>query len=577
MRKSQKAEKKAEQNNTGKPGRLNFSILAAVFFVAITAIFPLYVTRTGYVSITKEKTDLFLIFTFIAAIGAVIAIFVTAERFSPVNTAISYLRKTPFAIYDWALLVFLLLTLLSAIFSPWKDFVWNGFTINAVQGRWEGFWAFLAYCIAFFIIARLYHPERRHFLIFAYSASFLSICGILQYMGFDIFYATKYIIVEVNMPPLTRTFRTTLGNINIVSAYCSLIIVLFAALFSTENSRWGIFYLIASSSAFWLQLITGGDAGNVGVLGAMLLLIPYWFSGQRRLGRILIVLSSWCVVHSANQLYLSFIKSKTAVNSNIDMADKNFLDTFTPFYPVPFIFLAVILLAGGLFLLYWKKKWSDRYMKIVGISLLGIIFIGGIIFVEILGSRITNQPNNTIWQAREVLHGRFGNNFGSGRGWIWKAGMSVIKENPILGTGPDTFFFALGGEQTTPLVDAMIEPQVILSLGGLQFDGLRIIGQFVDKAHNTFLQIAVCMGLPALLAYLVFLGALFLPSIKKAFNRPVLFAFGAGALSYLIQCFFQVDTPIDRPLLYIALGVMAVELKQGTDRSADVPDIKKAV
>jgi O-antigen ligase len=339
------------------------------------------------------------------------------------------------------------------------------------------------------------------------------------------------------------------------------VIVLFAALFAGGNTlKYSAFYVTASLMAFAVLTITRGDAGKVGVLGAMVLLIPYWFSNRERLGRILVVLAAWCFVHVINQSYLAFLKRGPIINQPPFAADQAFLAEFTPFYTVPFLLLGLVLLSAGLCLILLLKKWPERPMKIAGFVFLGAVIIGSLLFVEIAGARRAHQPHNIIWQAREMLHGRLADDFGSARGWVWKNGFSVIRNNPWLGTGPDTFFFALGGGQTESVRVARASPRYILARGGLHHDSVAKVNMYFDKAHNTFLQIAVCMGLPALLAYLIFLGALFLPAIKKAFNRPILFAFSAGALSYLIQCFFQVDTPIDRPLLYIALGVMAVEL-----------------
>jgi putative inorganic carbon (HCO3(-)) transporter len=157
-----------------------------------------------------------------------------------------------------------------------------------------------------------------------------------------------------------------------------------------------------------------------------------------------------------------------------------------------------------------------------------------------VGARYADNPNNVVWQAREMMHGRFEDHFGSGRVWIWKGAVAVIPDNPILGTGPDTFYHAMGEEW--------------------QMESREKYHQYFDKAHNVFLQTAVTMGIPALLAYLVFLGGVFVPAVKRAFERPLLLAFGGAALSYVIQGFFCVEVPITTPLVWIALGVMAGEV-----------------
>jgi putative inorganic carbon (HCO3(-)) transporter len=141
-----------------------------------------------------------------------------------------------------------------------------------------------------------------------------------------------------------------------------------------------------------------------------------------------------------------------------------------------------------------------------------------------------------------MIHGRFDDNFGSYRGSIWRRAIEVLPKNPIFGTGPDTFYHALGSER--------------------QLESAKNYGHTHDRAHNIFLQIAVCMGIPALIAYLIFLGSIFIPAIKRAFERPILFVFGAAALSYVIQSFFSIEGPIVAPLLWVALGVMANEIWQ---------------
>jgi hypothetical protein len=567
MKKGKSKELIQSKDEISNQSRLDF--LAGAFFIMITSFFPLYITRARYLSITKEKADMFILLTIIAVVLIAIvllALFLSTRKFRLLNYYSQNEPKRPVSIAEWALMVFLLLTLASAIFSPWQDFVWRGFTQNGEQGRWEGFWAFFAYCLTFFIIARFYRPRYLHFVIFACGSILLSLLAVLEYLGFDILHTSGFFTADgtTDFPPLTRTFRTTLGNLNIVSAYCSMVIVLFAALFAGENkTKYSAFYIAASTMAFAVLLITRGDGGRVGVLGAMVLLIPYWLSNRERLGRILLVLAGWCFVHVINQLYLAFLKRGPVINQPPFPGDHAFLNAFTPFYPVPILIFGFVLLAAGLclLLLLKKLKWPERLMKIAGLAVLAAVIIGSVLFIEIAGARRANQPYNIVWQAREMLRGRLGDTFGSYRGWVWKNGFSVIRNNPWLGTGPDTFFFALGGVQPTRLSDFRTNPQLpLLGLGGLQNESMAAYNLWWDKAHNTFLQIAVCMGLPALLAYLIFLGALFLPASKKAFSRPILLAFAAGSLSYLIQCIFQIDTPIDRPLLYIALGVMAVEL-----------------
>ena len=540
--------KPKQQSVNERYSHISLNIMATAFFIAIAAVLPVYMPRLGYLFLTKQKTDLFITFTAIASAATVLILFFTTSRFRVENYFAENEPKRRLSISEWALIAFLLLTFLSAVFSPGQDFVWHGFTTNGVNGRWEGFWAFLCYGLTFFIIARFYKPKRWHFLIFAGSSALVSLYGILQFMGTDVLLSVGFYEIPeaMTLGSTSRLFRTTLGNNNVVSGYCSLVIVLFSGLFAGEESKWGVVYLAASAMAFAMLCITSGDAGRVGVLVSMVLIIPYWISDRKRLGKLLVTLASWITAYASVEAY---------------KADK--VRRYVPEYPPEAVAaLGAVLLALGLCLILFIKKWpNSRSMKIAGAALLAASIIGGLLFVEIEGSRRSDRPRDIIWQAREMMHGRMEDRFGSGRGHIWRMGMSVVFDNPLLGTGPDTFFFALGGRQVIPAEPTPEDPfPSWVTAQGMQLEAVEKYKVIYDKAHNAFLQIAVCMGIPALLAYLIFLGGLFLPSVKRAFNRPVLFAFGAAALSYIIQTFFQIDTPIDRPLAWLALGVMAGEL-----------------
>lgn len=553
--------------NSGKSQYIGINIISTAFFVIITAIFPLYITRTHYTAITGDKANFFLTMTAFTSGAIIVALFLTAHRFQAKDYFVKNEPTRRPSVAELAVIAFILFVFLSSVFSPFSEIVWR----SDSRGRWEGFWVFLCYVLTFFIIGRFYKPRKIHFLIFAGSAILVSVYGILQFLDFDILVRTGFFTqvppaavppganpFEIQYitwaapqfhPPLTRIFRTTLGNINIVAAYSSLVTVLFAGLFAGENeekSKWSCLYLGASAMAFSLLLIGGnsGDAGRLGVLGAMVLAVPYWISDRRRFGRILIVLASWAAVFAAYNGYLSILKNRLTPEPFPFPfgGDWNFLNQFTPQSPFLFGGLAAVFLGAGLVLLLVIKKWPDnsRFIKILGVGILALMLIGGVIAVEFIGSRRADNPSDIVFQAREMMHGRIEDHFGSYRGWIWRRTPQLIRENPIFGTGPATFHWALGEE-----VHEISRSE---------------LNKTFDTPHNTYLQMAANLGIPALLAYLTFIGSLFIPALKRAFTRPVLLAFGAAAVAYMIQSFFQIDTPIDRPLLWVALGIVSGEV-----------------
>jgi O-antigen ligase len=370
----------------------------------------------------------------------------------------------------------------------------------------------------------------------AVSSILVSAVGIFQFFGFNIFKLTSYIA------PLSMSFRTTLGHVNLVSSYCAFTAVLFTVLFTVSHSKWKYLYFSAAVLVFALSLTTGfsGDTHILAILVSMILIIPYWISKQERLGRLLITLSGWCVVYTGHSIYMSVLKRQYKAGVLFSQYDGQLLNEYTEKNILLFSVAAVMLFAAGLALILCLKKWNEKLMKTAGIISLPVILISGLIGLEVTGSQLSDQPYNIIWQARETMHGRLNDDYGTYRGWIWRNAVEVIPDNPVFGTGPDTFYHALGTER--------------------QAESAARYNLNHDRAHNIFLQIAVCMGIPALIAYLIFLGSVFIPSIKRAFERPALFAFGAAALSYMIQSFFSIEGPTVMPLFWVSLGIMANEV-----------------
>ncbi|MCL2410681.1 MAG: O-antigen ligase family protein [Treponema sp.] len=520
--------------------------IASTFFITITAIYPLFLGVGGYGAMHFRKTMFFWIATGIVSLVLLFMLLCVKERFSMeyYYTENQPLRRITIA--EWAVLGFISLALISATVSVTQNPTWiNRRFAGAIvwfgeNNRYEGFITFLCYVMTFVIIARFYKPKRLHLLLLSGSTILISLYGVLQFLGIDILGLFPFGDVY---GPLAAPLRTTLGNINFVSAYCAFAVMLFSALFTISRSKWKCLYLGAGALSFALSLTTGfsGDAHRIAILGTMVLLIPYWISSRERLGRILITLSSWCVVYIGYNTYMTEMRRQYETGRVFPTHDHGFVNAYTPPNFAVLAIMALSLLAAGLALILLLKKWvAEKRMIIAGAVLIPVMLISSLIALEVIGSRLYDRPYSAIWQARELMHGRIDDDFGSNRGWIWRNAVEIIPDNPILGTGSGTFFHALGRDR--------------------QLEAVERYNHTVDKAHNAFLQIAVCMGIPALIAYIIFLGSVFIPAIKRAFKRPILLAFGAAALSYIIQSFFMVEVPIVTPLLWVALGVMASEL-----------------
>lgn len=130
------------------------------------------------------------------------------------------------------------------------------------------------------------------------------------------------------------------------------------------------------------------------------------------------------------------------------------------------------------------------------------------------------------------------NELGSGRIGIWKITLELIEKYPLLGVGPDNLESGIFNNLTTTSINYMLKTKTK-----------------IDKSHNEFLQIAVTIGVPGLIAYISFLLAIIIPKLKKAFKQKETFLFLSIIGSYLAQAFFNISTIGIAPLFWIALGL----------------------
>ena len=134
---------------------------------------------------------------------------------------------------------------------------------------------------------------------------------------------------------------------------------------------------------------------------------------------------------------------------------------------------------------------------------------------------------------------------GSSRGYIWSRSIPMLKNNLILGGGPDTFAYRF--------------PQNDLIGKYYAFDTPNIN---VDKPHNLYLQIALNEGFIALLAFLAIMVIYIIDSIKlyalkKEYNKSQILGSSTclGVIGYLFVGIFNDSVVSVAPIFWVILGV----------------------
>lgn len=140
----------------------------------------------------------------------------------------------------------------------------------------------------------------------------------------------------------------------------------------------------------------------------------------------------------------------------------------------------------------------------------------------------------------------------------WKIGLQTLQDRPLLGYGSENFSIGF---------DKYYDPSL---------PGLKTLtgGQWWDRAHNFLLDIAVTMGIPALLAYLFFWTYLFLKLQKVKKKNPTQYLIPhllqATFISYFASIFFGFDCVPTYIISYLLIGYCLSIISPDENTVADV-------
>ncbi|WP_218008383.1 O-antigen ligase family protein [Neobacillus niacini] len=150
-----------------------------------------------------------------------------------------------------------------------------------------------------------------------------------------------------------------------------------------------------------------------------------------------------------------------------------------------------------------------------------------------------NRINSVFKDSYRLATNQGSGHEGSSRLFIWENSLPLVKEYFWVGSGPDSFEFVFPNNKKN-----------------IAFMNNSI----VDKAHNEYLQIAITLGVPALLTYLCFLYLI----LRRAFQavqltegkeKVIFYGLIATIIGYLVQAFFNISTVPVAPIFWSILGI----------------------
>lgn len=392
-------------------------------------------------------------------------------------------------------------------------------------GRGEGLITIILYCLSFINISMFGNFKRRYILYFSISSIIVSLISILQYVGLNPFNMYQQGIGTHNV-----SFIGTIGNIDFVSTfYCIYLTISMAAfVFLKDNKTYEkIIYLSSIFLGFFIFEVLDVLSGAIAFCGILILTIPFIITNNERLSKLLIIGAMILLGYFTN------IIINPVYHYSIQKLILEFQINFTAMV-LSGIILLFILFAHVLKKMEFDLSQNKKIVTGLYIAIFCCIIIG------IIGIYCINFETGFLYEIHEILHGNLDDDFGTYRIFLWKRSLELVKDYPIIGTGPDTFAIRFMDQYTND----------IKQIGELTIN---------DTAANSYLTILVNLGIAGLGSYLICIGVQIFNAIKNMNEYVIIFLVTLGC--FLIQDFFNLWVVIVTPLFWILMAILYLSTK----------------
>lgn len=480
--------------------------------------FLLWAPKTGYQRIVDPKHKLFLI-----SFGVFLGLLALAFVFRTVTSKKQRCRfpaaPSPFSALKLPLFLALGLTLwffLSSLCSSYPEAVWLGSKRN------EGFFTLLIYLLIFALCALFWNPGKVHRWGAALSGMLIFFMVLAQFLGFNPLglYPGELTFHHRGLR-YTGEYLGTIGNSGLLGSALTVLCLYLLGSYAVSREKDRFFLLAGGLCAWGGVLLSEVAAGPVAIFACFGLLLPVCVRkglGLRHMGEIWGGLSL-------------FALGKTVLGYEFD--DRQ-LTLFWQWNTLSWVLLAMAFLSIPLALLLRKLPQDQGYPKAAMALWIfyTLVFLAGFLFLFFYEGDV-----KLLHDLHLLTRLNPPDTLGSGRIAIWKDALELGLDRPLLGGGPDTYDLRSDFVFTRELPDGNIR---------------RVS---VDAAHNEYLQLWVCCGLPAMLLHLSLLGSVILPAVKKLEQKqlPLLLP----VVGYSIYAFFGISQSLSAPLLYLILGALA--------------------
>ncbi len=485
-------------------------ILTDIYIFIMIIIFPLIVDKTGFFKILECKW-----YSYVSIATTYIISNVLVFLYYLIFKRIKYYKKIKLSIIHYLVLLFLLINIISCFASPF----FKTYNLFIGVGRGEGLIAMSLYCLSFFLVSIFAKFKRRYITYFTISSICVSLICILQYIGFN-----PFNMFQEGLGTHNVSFMGTIGNVDFISAmYCILLTTSFSSyIFLEDNSkRENILNVLSIFMGFFIIGIINVLSGKVAFLGTLVLIIPFIITNNKRFSKFLVVISTVMASYWVNLI----------INPEYHFDIQKLVFKFQFNY---IVISMIIISAVLLYLAYIMKNMDYDYSKDKKIIKIFYYLIIGAGIFGLVGLYLIKFPSGTLYEIHELLHGNFDDDFGTYRVFLWKRTLKLVKEYPLLGSGPDSFAIRFMAKYT----------EDVASIGPLTIN---------DTAANVYLTILINLGILGFVTYIAFIITQIVRGIKKVnkYSIVLLITF----ICYAIQDCFNLSLVIITPVYWLLMAL----------------------
>jgi len=421
---------------------------------------------------------------------------------------------------DLCMVTLLVATIISTLQS---DFKYESFWGN--EARYNGLFLWLIYGLSYLLISRLLKFKNRILDFFLLAGILVCLFGITDYFQLDLMH------FKVRMRETQRKdFASTIGNINLYTAYVAMLIAVAMTLFATTKSKPKmIFYYITIVISFLAMIMGRSDNGYL-ALGALFAALPFYlFKTRTGIKRYMVCLATllmsvW-MVRIANIIWAEHALYLDSVFGIMSRSDK-----------LIYAVLALWVIVAIMYILD-RKKIGDEIGKTpyrLWSIFIVLCFIAGIFVLY-----DANIAGNGARYGSMSEYLVFSDSWGTDRGFVWKLSMNHFKDfsfiRKLFGYGPDTFGILTHYND----FDTMVEYN----------------NTIFESAHNEYIHYLITIGAVGLLAYVMLLVTSCYEILKKCSKEPYAVAIVFAVLAYAAQATVNIAQPIVTPIMFTLLMV----------------------